>query len=168
MAELIVEDQTGLSNANVYVSKEEYIEFAQLNGYDELDENDLAIYLVRATNFIDSLETSFVGKRLNPDQALAFPRIDPNFSCEVSHLYSMKNLKKAVMFAVVAQSEGLSLLPTTLSKDDFVSKEKIENAIEVQYSDRYFTSDLVQRFPMIERYLKEYMVSIGANVKVGR
>ena len=158
MAELIVEDLTGLENANSYCSLADYHTFAQLNGYETIEDEDLAIYLVRATNFIDSLESNFVGKRLNPSQALAFPRTVEGYCCSKNpHLYPTGSLKKAVFYAVLAQSEGFSLLPTTISKDDFVSKEKIEGAIEVQYSNEYFSKNLLGKFPMIERYLTEYL-----------
>lgn len=170
MADLIVEDMTGLENANSYVSIDEYKSFAELNGYDLDDDKDLAIYLVRATNFVDGFENKFLGKRLSPLQSLAFPRsIDKdNFCGEVSRLYSMQNLKKAVMFAVVAQSQGLSLLPISVSKDDFVSREKIEGAIDVQYSSEYFSNNLLIKFPMVERYLSEYFVNNSYNLSVGR
>lgn len=166
---IIVEDLTGLDNANVYCSIEEYKQFAELNGYDLPEDDEIAIFLVRASNFIDSNEKHFVGKRLNPSQALAFPRVYDGYFCgKTPHLYSMHNLKKAVLYAVYAQSEGFNLLPISVSKDDFVSKEKIEGAIEVQYSSEYFSKNLIAKFPMVEKYLSEYIISLGGQLKVIR
>lgn len=170
MADLVIENSTGLSNANSYCSLAEYKDFAELNGYDaDQTDPELAIFLVRATNFIDSFEDVFVGKRLNPSQALAFPRKAIGFSCnDDPHLYSMNSLKKAVMYGVVAQVEGFSLLPTQISKDDFISKEKIEGAIEVQYSSEYFSKNLLAKFPMIERCLSEYITNNQSQLQVSR
>lgn len=166
---IIKEDLTGLENANSYCSVDEYKQFAELNGYDLPDENEIAIFLIRATNFIDSNENKFVGKRLNPLQALAFPRIYDGYSCsKKQHLYSMLNLKKAVLYAVYAQSQGFNLLPTTISKDDFVSKEKIEGAIEVQYSSEYFSKNLIAQMPIVEQYLSEYINNKAGQLKVVR
>ena len=80
----------------------------------------------------------------------------------------MSNLKKAVLYAVVAQSEGFSLLPTTISKDDYISKEKIEGALEVQYSNEYFSKNVLSKFPIIERYLTEYLSSSVTQLSIYR
>lgn len=166
---IIKEDLTGLENANSYCSIDDYKQFAELNGYENPTDNDIAIFLVRATNFIDSSENNFVGKRLNPSQALAFPRVYDGYSCSGKlRLYSMHNLKKAVLYAVYAQSEGFNLLPTTISKDDFVSKEKIEGAIEVQYSSEYFSKNLIAQMPIVEQYLSEYFNNKAGQLKVVR
>ena len=168
MAELIVEDMTGLENANSYCSMAEYRTFAELNDHDPLEDKDLAVFLARATNFVDSLENSFVGKRLNSSQSLAFPRVIEGSCSKTPHLYPMSNLKKAVLYAVVAQSEGFSLLPTTISKDDYISKEKIEGALEVQYSSEYFSKNVLSKFPIIERYLTEYLSSNVTQLSIYR
>ena len=136
MANLIVEDLTGLTNSNVYATVEQFKEFAELNGLkvDNVDDDQLAIYLVRATNFIDSLESQMVGKRLNPEQALAFPRRLSNSCSDNPHLYDMRGLVKALFYCAEAQSLGFNLLPVNISKDDIIKKEKID-VLEVQYSE---------------------------------
>lgn len=167
MADLIVEDFTGLTNSNVYASVEQFQEFAELNGIDlgERTDSELAIFLVRATNFIDSFENQMVGKRLNPEQSLAFPR---SKSCKGNpHLYDMRGLMKALFYAVEAQLAGFSLLPIAVTKDDLIKKEKIEG-LEVQYSEDLMPIAVLGKFPMIERYLTPYLHQIGYNVKVGR
>lgn len=170
MTNLIVEDQTGLPNANSYCSADEYREFALLHGYGEIEDDRLVNYLARATHFIDSYESIFVGKRLSPSQALAFPRVRTGYSCndEQKHLYSMSNLKKAILYAVVGQNEGLNLLPTQVSKDDFITKEKIEGAVEVQYSSDYGKNSLFAKYPMIDRLMSEYIMSNNHQLEVSR
>lgn len=169
MATLIVEDNTGLVDANVYASVDEFRQFAKLNGMEteDVEDEQVAIYLVRATNFIDSLENRMVGKRLNPEQALAFPRQQLNSCSGNPHLYDMRNLKKALFYAVEAQSLGFSLLPVNVSKDDIIKKEKID-VLEVQYSEDMLTEVLFGKFPMVERYLNQYLVNNGFTLSVGR
>lgn len=169
MADLIVEDKTGLVNANVYASVEDFTTFAELNGIDleEIDEEKLAIYLVRATNFIDSLESQMVGKRLNPEQALAFPRKRQSSCSGSPHLYDMRGLIKALFYCVEAQCLGFSLLPVNISKNDIIKKEKID-VLEVQYSEDMLTEVLFGKFPMVERYLSPYLQCFGGSVTVGR
>lgn len=168
MATLIVEDKTGLPNANVYASVEDFRTFAELNGIEiDVDDEQLAIYLVRGTNFIDSLESRMVGKRLNPEQALSFPRQRTNLCTGNPHLYDMRNLVKALFYCVEAQCAGFSLLPINISKDDIVKKEKID-VLEVQYAESMFSEVLFGKFPLVERYLSSYLVANGYNLSVGR
>ena len=166
MATLIVEDGTGLANSNVYASVEQFKEFAELNGIvvDTIDDSQLAIYLVRGTNFIDGLETQMVGKRLNLEQSLSFPRTR---SCSVSHLYDMRALIKALFYCVEAQCLGFSLLPVNISKDDMIKKEKVD-VLEVQYSEDLLSEAVLGKFPMIERYLSSYFSNKQHNLSVGR
>lgn len=169
MAILIVEDNTGLVNANTYASVNEFHQFAELNGMniENIEDDQLAVYLVRATNFIDSLENRMVGKRLNPKQSLAFPRQQLNSCSGNPHLYDIRNLKKALFYAVEAQSLGFSLLPVNVSKDDIIKKEKID-VLEVQYSEDMLTEVLFGKFPMVERYLNQYLINTGFSLSVGR
>ena len=169
MANLIVEDKTGLETSNVYASVREFQKFAELIGLaiDDIDDDQLAVFLVRATHFIDSLEPDFVGKRLNPMQALAFPRVESNCG-HIKHLYDMRGLTKALFYAVEAQCLGFSLLPTSITRDDIVTKEKIEGALEVQYDSSSFKDVLFGKFPMVERYLRPYLKNTKGVVEVGR
>ena len=111
MVNLVVEDGTGLENANSYISVADLRQFALENGIDLESEEDeqLAIYLIRSTNFIDSVEYRFVGTRLSVTQSLAFPRVK---KCNRLHLYDMRNLRKAICFAVEVLAKGESLVPT--------------------------------------------------------
>lgn len=125
MATLIVEDNTGLVDANVYASVDEFRQFAKLNGMEieDVEDEQVAIYLVRATNFIDSFENRMVGKRLNPEQALAFPRQQSNYAYRKGADYPYTNLIADVLFG---------------------------------------------KFPMVERYLNQYLVNNGFTLSVGR
>ena len=66
------------------------------------------------------------------------------------------------------QSEGLNLLPTQISKDDFITKEKIDGAVEVQYSNDYGKNSLFAKYPMIDRLMSEYIAGNNHQLEVSR
>lgn len=170
MVNLVVEDGTGLDNANSYVSVDDFRQFALENSIDVESEEDeqLAVYLIRSTNFIDSLEYRFVGTRLSVTQSLAFPRAKV---CNRSHLYDMRSLKKAICFAVEVLVSGESLVPTKLNKDDFVKSEQLD-VLKVQYSEEYFKNvssyDILNNYPMIANNMHAYLKQANFNPTVGR
>lgn len=170
MAKLIVETGSGLETANAYVSIDEVRKFSELNGISlPTDDDNLAVLIIKATNYIDSLESQFVGKRLLPKQNLAFPRmLGGNCDNSSVRLADMRNLKKAVFYAIEVLALGNNLLPTMISRDDIVTKEKIDGAIEVAYSESNMKYVLLPQFPMIARYLADYLQSSSAQVRVGR
>ncbi len=114
---LVIEDGTGLANANTYVSVEETRNYALNRGVILSANDDDADYL-------NSLECEFKSLRLNDSQALAFPRIGLGVPDAV---------RKAQMQGVIEQANGFDLLPT-ISASNYVTKEKVGD-LEVQYAD---------------------------------
>lgn len=168
MVTLIVEDGTGLVDANSYVSLDEMKLFIVENGLTEADDESLTINLIKATNFIDSFESYFVGNRLSVVQRLAFPRADV---CDSLRLFDTRNLKKAICYAVDVLNNDESLFPQKLTSDDYVKKEKLD-VMEIQYHDNYFKRtqgvDLLFEFPVIANLMNGYIKQTGYNVSVSR
>lgn len=169
MINLVVDDGTGLPDANSYVSLVEVRQFLLENGLDENDDDeDLSINLIRATNFIDSFESYFVGRRFTDTQRLAFPRAN---LCNSLHLYDSRNLKKAVCYAVDLLNQGVNLFPTKLTSDHYVKKEKLD-VLEIQYHDNYFRRtqgiDMLGEFPIIANLMNGYIKSTGYVIGVSR
>lgn len=74
---LIVEDGTGLMDANAYISVEYADEYFSLRGvatWSLLTEEDKEAAIVNATDYIDQRWPCFKGQLLNEFQALMFPR----------------------------------------------------------------------------------------------
>lgn len=161
---LIVENGEGLKDADVYFSFADLKDDLDKYGV-EIEESELNRALLNVTTYINSFEEQFVGKRLTPEQALAFPRVIE------SDLVQTTSLKKAVTQGLVLIASGVNLL-STFSKDDFVKKEKIEGAVEVQYDSNglyKFHSDsgfAIQ--PTILTYLKPYFINNSFQLKVYR
>ena len=77
MATIIVEDGTGLSNANSYVSVADADTYLGDRGYTvwtDSTEEDLQISLIRATDYVD--QNVFKSVALTEGQARQFPRYD--------------------------------------------------------------------------------------------
>lgn len=76
---IIVEDGTGLANANAYATVEAVKQYADERGITlPTDDDAIARLIIRSTDYVDSFECSFCGERLVPTQALAFPRTEPD------------------------------------------------------------------------------------------
>ena len=76
---LIVEDKTGLPNSNSYVSltyANDYFTARQISEWTDLSDVEKEANLILATEYIDTIYwNSFLGEKLNEDQALLFPRV---------------------------------------------------------------------------------------------
>jgi hypothetical protein len=72
---LIVEDGTGLENADSYISLVDARSLAVNYGYSlPADDIDAEVALRQGADYVDLSEPSFTGTRLNDVQALAWPR----------------------------------------------------------------------------------------------
>lgn len=134
---LIIEDGTGVANADSYASIAEARAYASARGITlSAVDADVEILLRRGADFIDSLEPQFKGDRVESDQALAWPRenvivfadTEPLPSTEIPALL----LKAQCQLAVDAVS--VDLQPTGTGRETI--REKVEGAVEVEYAER--------------------------------
>lgn len=133
---LIVEDGTGLSNANSYVSVADARTWAADRGLTlPTDDAVLSSYLIQATDFIGSYETQFKGERTVPaTQALSWPRncVDL-FGVDLPNNVIPQQLVAAQVQAAVAITAGVVLQPN-MQASDYVIREKV-GPLETEYSD---------------------------------
>lgn len=143
---LVIEDGTGLPNSNTYVTVAEARQYALERGVT-LSANDdaVAVQLIKAADYINSIECEFKSLRLSELQALAFPRVEIGLPIAV---------KKAQMQAVIEQANGFDLLPT-VTASNYVVKEKIGD-LEVQYADP-IAAGISPQFPAIDALLFSLM-----------
>lgn len=74
---MIVEDGTGLMNANSFVDIAFSDNYFSLRGYtqwEELSDEQKEVFLIRGSEFVN-YAYDFYGKKQNPTQALKFPRV---------------------------------------------------------------------------------------------
>lgn len=122
---LVIEDGTGLENANTYTDVVTTRTYAADRGVTLSSDDDIvAVQLIKAADYINSLECEFKSLRLKDSQALAFPRVNLGVPTSV---------KNAQMQAVIEQANGFDLLPT-VTASNYVTKEKV-GELEVTYAD---------------------------------
>lgn len=121
---MIVENGTGLINADSYVSIEfadNYFSARGVSGWVALTQNVKEQSLIRATDFIDNIY-QWCGKKATSEQSLRFPRINI-VDYEGQPVEGVPTcLKKAVCEAAQIASSGTELFQTKNENGDVVSE----------------------------------------------
>lgn len=156
----IVEDGTGLVDANSYVTVQEYRDYATDRGRDVTTEIDADIqgYLVEATDYVD-LSYTFKGEPTFDIQALKFPRTIDDEDVGVP-----LKIKYAVIEMAFSEAAGVSLFIDS-EKNVTMKKEKvgpIETMYEYDTTATIYQSNAV-RFPKADKYVKPYVASVNDN-----
>lgn len=123
-AEMIVEDGTGLENANSYVSVEFADDYFSARGVSEWTDLETEVKeqsLIKATDYIDSI-FQWYGKKEFENQALRFPRVNIR-DYEGAEIKGIPLcLKQAVCEAAMIVSNGTELFQTKDENGDVVSE----------------------------------------------
>lgn len=154
---LVVEDGTGLVNANSYNSVPEIRSYADARGYDlPVEDEDVELLAVQATDYVDSFRTSYQGKKTNPSvQALQWPRTGVTIDDEPVDPDSLpRELKNAhAQASIEAYTTDLMA-----NGSAFVKKEKVD-VIEVEYAEP--NNSLSEGFTKIDSLLDPLFKSSG-------
>ena len=139
MATIIVEDGSGVPNANSYVSVAELQQYADDRGIELV--GDLSQLIINAMDYIESL--NYKGVKKDKNQSLKWPRkyviIDGYSGCGCSYFPDDEIpslLKKALMATAVAVDQGNSPLAVV---DRAVKREQVD-VISVEYMDNASSS----------------------------
>lgn len=123
---LVVEDGTGLTDSNSYVSVDSadaYFSARGVSEWDSLKTSAKESALIRATDYVDNI-FQWYGKKLKSGQSLRFPR-SGLYDYEGSEIIGIpERLKQAVCDAAVLVSGGTELFQTKEANGD-VTSEKI-------------------------------------------
>ena len=131
---IIVEDGSLVAGANSFVSLATYQSYAAAMGITGAAE----VELIKAGAYLNSLEASFLGVRVDRDQAMAWPRQDENgdaltiagFTWERDEIPTA--LIKAQMELALEVKVGTDLY--NIEPRQAVTKERVEGAVEVTYA----------------------------------
>jgi hypothetical protein len=135
---LVIEDGTGKTNSNSFVTAAEAKTYATDRGFSfpALDA-DVEPLLVKAADFLLGLEDQMKGLRTKQDQRLPFPRVRVLLFNNVDYIGSdeiPKRLKEVQMrLAVSAYANSNELVPDGTGQE--VVREKV-GPLEVQYAER--------------------------------
>lgn len=128
MATIIVEDGSGVANANSYVSEAELTTFAGNRNITLV--GDTSELLIQAMDYIESL--SYKGIKKERDQALQWPRTGVYIDGYYEDSDTIpEELKNALMQCAIAVDQGEDPLQNTPRN---IKRKKV-GPLEIEYSD---------------------------------
>lgn len=141
--DLIIEDGSGIPNANSYCDLDYAIEYCTMKGYSDwlnLSEDEQKIYLIRGTEFVDNYFT-WKGVRKFLTQSMSFPREN---IYDIDHFKVTgipDKLKKACIEAAwLNATSGADTLFSSKDTNGKIKKQKVDS-LEVEYFNSEETSD---------------------------
>ena len=153
---MVVEDGTGLSNADSFVSvayADTYFTTRGVSAWASLTNKEAL--LIKATDYIEAVYSeSWKGVTLNDTQSLSFPRI-----IDDSTVYPDRLLKAVCELALKANSGDL-----LVDVEQRTIEEKVD-VITVKYAEY---SDQKTQYSMVYGLISPYLLSTGANKKAMR
>lgn len=158
MATIVVEDGTGLSNSNSYLSEADLNTYATDRGVTLT--GTPAILLIQGMDWIE--ENNFIGYKYSEDQALQWPRgnvIIDGYSVDVTNIPLL--LKDALAEVCISIDAGFNPLANVPRE---TIKEKVGD-IEVEYKSGSRSTE----YPTAAySKLRKLIENTGYNVKVSR
>lgn len=153
---MVVENGTGLSNSNSYVSEAEadaYVLLRLVPDWANLTVERKEASLVAATDYIEATyRQAFKGHRMGQTQALSWPREDAYVDgFEVARNIVPDGVKKAAIELAILHSQGVPLLPDSITRG--IKREKVD-VLEVEYQDGALP---MAQFPLPSRLLQPYL-----------
>lgn len=129
MPTLIVEDGSGVANANTYVDLAYLQTYADNRGLVlPTEDTDKEIYLLKAMDYLEGRRSDFQGSKAVDDQAFQWPRKNVQVDCvDVAIDLIPEELKKAQCQLVVEQQARTKLYPTPRfsSSEGFVTQKTV-------------------------------------------
>ena len=151
----IVEDGTGIEDANAYVDSEyisDYLMGERLAQFEELDDDEQEAAIIAGTQYVD-ISYEYIGNRLSLEQGLNWPRVDAEYQGFVIEGVPTA-VKKATCEAVwLAMTEEGGLFSTEGDKE--VASERIEGAVAISYvNPKDKVKETISRFEILDKLLK--------------
>jgi hypothetical protein len=166
---LIIEDGTGLANANAYVSADGVRAYATLRGVTlpvAASPDPVEILIIKATDYLESL--AYIMYRAVITQALSWPRVRCKHEVDPTKFLMPTKVVSAQCQLVLEQfMNDIVLLPSTPggAAGQFVIREKVD-VIETQYSERLGTLS-TPTMPAVDALLRELIVPGGGIGRIG-
>ena len=154
---IIVEDGTEVTGANSYVSEAEFAAYCSLRNVEPT--NDAALMLIKAMDYLSTLEDSWQGSRVSSTQPLAWPRQGVSlYGFPVASDAIPQSLKDG-QCQLAIEADTQDLMPNVeANASGAVIREKVD-VIEVAYSEGQGNTQPV--FTAANRILKPLMRNTG-------
>lgn len=163
----IVEDETGLIDANAYITLVEARAYWDDRGFVHTGFTDAQtqIAIIKATDYIENrFRTRFKGSREFEDQALSFPRIDL-FDEDGRLVTGLPDRLKSATTEYTQRALSAELAPDPVVDDTGlqVSRKK-EKVGPIEEETAYVVggaTSIFQPYPNADRLLQEYLAASG-------
>ena len=154
---IIVEGGTGVAGANSYASLATLRAYALARGVTlSADDPTLEAQTIQAMDYLESFAPRFLGLRVERDQALSWPRYGVYINgFEYASTDIPPQLVDAESALVMDITAGIDLFNPALASLPII-KERVEGAVEVQYSDpsgSYVATQIRQSIRLIQQLL---------------
>ena len=162
---MIVENGTGLPNADSYVSVEFADSYFSARGVSEwtaLTQAKKEQALIRATDFIDSIY-QWYGKKATSEQALRFPRVNLTDYEGMLVIGIPTCLKQAVCDASMLSANGTELFQTKNENGDVVSETITTLSFTYSKSDKSEKTTQTTLYDSINTKLRGLFKETSAN-----
>ena len=157
MADLIIEDGSGVEGANSYVSLDDAYLIAENYGWTLPIDAELAnVALANGYSYLDTLEDAMSGERTYEDQTGSFPREGCYCGAFAVAENVIKNeVKRAQVRAAVTFGAGTEVNPDDDGKS--IASEEVVGAVKVSYFDNNKTGNSVVISEAIEFLKRCYL-----------
>ena len=165
----VVEDGTGLTNANAYVGLEDFLTYWLERNKDYTDEEPEALQaaILSATDYVEiRYGDRFKGIRNSVEQALSWPRksVYDRDGALIADDEVPVRLKKAI-YEYAKRALTTELLPDPAVSSNIVKTSVTVGPIkeETQYSDG--VQQTLRPYPMADRWLEELTRPVGGTMR---
>lgn len=165
--DLIVEDGTGVLNANSYISLDDAHTYAQARGFDDLftDDDVLSQWLIKGMDYIESI-VYYQGVTSYTDQFLLWPRTGVYLDGSTYNKFGIpKQLRAAQVQLALAQAKGIDLTTYLAADAAFIKLEKV-GPLETEYFQAPDIGGLT--FEAIDLLLAPLQIGYGGGLRTLR
>lgn len=165
---LIVEDGTGMENANSYIDLAEAREIAAMRGVTlSIVDSELVPQLVVSADRIGSYESRFTGERSTSDQGLSYPRTRSTRFCKIYPDNKIpKELKLAQVVLAGFLEAGIDVWASPINEG--ITREQV-GPIEIEYAEDIIATSIENPYlAQIESILEPLFVPFSINFLLSR
>jgi len=132
---LIIEDGSQVTDSNSYVSRADYITYANARGITIADTAVTDVQLLKAAEYIDRHEDNLKGYIVERDQSMAYPRYDLTID---GWYWGSDEIPRQVILCQLAFAldinSGVDLYNRPQNPNLITKSERIEGAIDIEYA----------------------------------
>jgi hypothetical protein len=159
---IVVEDGSGVTGANSYVTLAEARAYASARGVN-LSGSDSAVeqHIVKSIDYLEAQRARYKGNKTNTSQSLQWPRSNVTIDNEIILSDEIPQILKSLQCQVIITDHlGIDLFP--VQQGNFVIREKI-GPLDTTFSDKIKTS-ATPTVPAIDALLLPLCRNTGSGI----